>query len=161
MQPLPVQNVSAVANVQEKHITLSWNPQDDPLEPSATPTSYIIYIKQNDKGWDNGTVVNANKVNIAAVPGVLYRFRIAALNDGGSSLKSEEVCARVPFNKNAHQVMIVNGFERVASAQAVDCDTLRGFDMKLDPGVAYISNTSIYDLNGMPIASAGFDHFSA
>ena len=158
VQPLPVQNVSAVANVQEKHITLSWNPQDDPLEPSATPTSYIIYIKQNDKGWDNGTVVNANKVNIAAVPGVLYRFRIAALNDGGSSLKSEEVCARVPFSKNAHQVMIVNGFERVAAAQAVDCDTLRGFDMKQDPGVAYISNTSIYDLNGMPVAGNTFDY---
>ena len=122
------------------------------------PTSYIIYIKQNDRGWDNGTVVNANKVNINATPGVLYRFRIAALNDGGSSLKSEEVCARIPYDKGAAQVMIVNGFERLAAAQAVDCDTLRGFDMKQDPGVAYISNTSIYDLNGMPVAGNTFDY---
>lgn len=158
VQPLPVRDLSAVADTREKVITLSWNPQADPLEPSAMPTSYIIYIKQNDRGWDNGTVVNANKVNINATPGVLYRFRIAALNDGGSSLKSEEVCARIPYDKGAAQVMIVNGFERLAAAQAVDTDTLRGFDMKQDPGVAYIRNTGIYDLNGMPVAGNTFDY---
>ena len=158
VQPLPVKDIAAVANAKEKYITLSWNPQDDPLEPSAKPTSYIIYIKQNDKGWDNGTVVNTNIVNITAVPGVLYRFRVAALNDGGSSLKSEEVCARVPYNKDAMGVMIANGFDRLAAPQAVDTDTLRGFDMKQDPGVAYIQNTSIYDLNGMPVAGNTFDY---
>ena len=158
VQPLPIKDFAAVTNAQEKHITLSWNPQNDPVEPSATPTSYIIYIKQNDKGWDNGTVVNTNKVNITAVPGVLYRFRVAALNDGGHSLKSEEVCARVPYNKNAPAVMIVNGFERLAAPQAIDTDTLRGFDMKQDPGVAYMQNTSVYDLNGMPIAGNTFDY---
>lgn len=158
VQPLPVKDISAVANINEKNITLSWNPQNDPLEPSAVPTSYIIYIKQNNHGWDNGTVINANKVNIAATPGVFYRFSIAALNEGGSSLKSEEICARIPYNKDAESVMIVNGFERVAAAQAVDCDTLRGFDMKQDPGVAYLKNTSIYDLNGMPVAGNTFDY---
>lgn len=158
VQPLPVKDVAAVANVQAKHITLSWSPQDDPLEESAKPTSYIIYIRQNDRGWDNGTVVNANKVNIAAVPGVLYRFRIAALNDGGSSMRSEEVCARVPYGKNTRSVLIVNGFERVAAAQAVDMDTLRGFDMRQDPGVAYMKDISIYDLNGMPVAGNTFDY---
>ena len=158
VQPLPVQNIAAITNVKDKHIRLSWTPQNDALEPTATPTSYIIYTKQNDRGWDNGTVVTTNNVNITAVPGVLYRFRVAALNDGGSSLKSEEVCARIPFSKNATEVMIVNGFERLAAAQAIDCDTLRGFDMKQDPGVAYIRNTSIYDLNGMPVAGNTFDY---
>lgn len=158
VQPLPVLNVAAVANVQDKHITLSWTPQNDPLEPTAKPTSYIIYIRQNDRGWDNGTVVNSNKVNINAVPGVTYRFRIAALNDGGSSLPSEEVCARIPYSRNTQSILIVNGFDRVAAAQAVDVDTLRGFDMKQDPGVAYIKNTSIYDLNGMPVAGNTFDY---
>ena len=158
VQPLPVQNISAVVNAKNKHISLSWTPQEDPLEPTATPTSYIIYIKQNDRGWDNGTVVNTNQVNIAATPGVLYRFRVAALNEGGSSLKSEEVCARVPYSKNAIPVMIVNGFERLAAAQAIDTDTLRGFDMKQDPGVAYIQNTSVYDLNGMPMAGNTFNY---
>lgn len=158
VQPLPVKDICAIANPHDKNITLSWNPQTDPLEPSATPTSYVIYIKQNDKGWDNGTVVNANIVNIAATPGVFYKFRIAALNEGGSSLKSEEICARIPYDKDAASVMIVNGFDRLAAAQAVDNDTLRGFDMKQDPGVAYIKNTSIYDLNGMPIAGNTFDY---
>lgn len=158
VQPLPVMNVSAIANVQNKHITLSWTPRNDPQEESAKPHSYIIYIRQNDRGWDNGTVVNDNKVNIVAVPGVMYRFRIAALNDGGSSLLSEEVCARVPYSKNTKSVLIVNGFDRVAAAQAVDTDTLRTFDMRQDPGVAYMKNISIYDFNGMPVAGNTFDY---
>lgn len=158
VQPLPVKDIVAITNVKDKNITVSWNPQNDPLEPSAVPTSYIIYIKQNGKGWDNGTVINSNIVNINAIPGVFYRFKVAALNDGGSSMQSEEVCARVPFNKNAQQVMIINGFERLAAAQAVDTDTLRGFDMNQDPGVAYIQNTSIYNLNGMPVAGNTFDY---
>ena len=158
VQPLPVKDLSAVTNEKEKLITLKWNPQVDPLEPTAMPTSYVIYIKQNNKGWDNGTVVNANQVNINATPGVFYRFRIAALNEGGSSMKSEEVCARIPYNNEAVKVMIVNGFERLAAAQAVDTDTLRGFDMSQDPGVAYIRNTSIYNLNGMPVAGNTFDY---
>lgn len=158
VQPLPVQNLAAVANAKDKQITLSWTPQEDPLEPTATPTSYIIYIKQNDRGWDNGIVVNANRVNINATPGILYRFRVAAVNDGGSSLKSEEVCARVPYSKNATEVMIVNGFERLAAAQALDTDSVRGFDMTKDPGVAYMQNTSVYDLNGMPMAGNTFNY---
>lgn len=158
VQPLPVQNLAAVANAKDKQITLSWTPQDDPLEPTATPTSYIIYIKQNDRGWDNGIVVNTNRVNINATPGILYRFRVAAVNDGGSSLKSEEVCARVPYSKNATEVMIVNGFERLAAAQALDTDSVRGFDMTKDPGVAYMQNTSVYDLNGMPMAGNTFNY---
>lgn len=158
VQPLPVQNLAAVTNTKDKQITLSWTPQEDPLEPTATPTSYIIYIKQNDRGWDNGIVVNTNRVNINATPGILYRFRVAAVNDGGSSLKSEEVCARVPYSKNATEVMIVNGFERLAAAQALDTDSVRGFDMTKDPGVAYMQNTSVYDLNGMPMAGNTFNY---
>jgi uncharacterized protein (TIGR00369 family) len=152
VQPLPVRNITAIANKEAKNITLSWTPQADPLEPTATPLSYIIYIKQDDRGWDNGTVIKGTMANINAKPGVLYRFRVAALNEGGSSLKSEEVCARIPFNKNAPEVIIVNGFERLAAPQAVDVDTLRGFDIKQDPGVAYMQNTSLYELNGMPVA---------
>ncbi len=158
VQPLPVQNIAAVANAKDKNITLFWTPQEDPLEPTARPTSYIIYTKQNDRGWDNGTVVTGNKAHITAVPGVLYRFRVAALNEGGCSMMSEEVCARVPFSQGAQGVLIVNGFERVAAAQAVDNDILRGFDMKQDPGVAYMKNISISDLNGMPVAGNTFDY---
>lgn len=158
VQPLPVCNLAAIANPKEKNITLSWAPQRDPLEPSATPTSYIIYIRQNDRGWENGIVVNSNAVNISATPGTLYRFRVAALNDGGSSMQSEEVCARVPFDKKAHSVMIANGFERLAAPQAVVNDTTRNFDINIDPGVAYYTNTSIYELNGMPVAGNTFDY---
>ncbi len=158
VQPLPVKNIAAVANSHDKNITLSWTPQNDPLEESAKPTSYIIYIKQNNRGWDNGTVVKDNAVNVTAIPGVLYRFRVAAINDGGCSMKSEEVCARVPYNKDAKSILIANGFERVAAAQAVDMDTIRGFFIEQDPGIAYMKNTTISDLNGMPVAGNTFDY---
>ncbi len=158
VQPLPVRNIAAVANAQGKHIALSWTPQNDPLEKTAKPTSYIIYTKQNGRGWDNGTVVTDTRVNVDAIPGVLYRFRVAALNDGGSSMPSEEVCARVPYSQGAPSVLIVNGFERIAAAQAVDIDTIRCFDMEQDPGVAYMKNISIADLNGMPVAGNTFNY---
>lgn len=160
VQPLPVRDLAAVTNTSNKQITLSWTPQTDPLEESAMPNSYILYIKQNDRGWDNGTIVTGTQVNINATPGIMYRFKVAALNEGGSSMPSEEVCARVAYDNNALSIMIVNGFERIAAPQAIDNDTLRGFDIKQDPGVAYISNTSIYDLNGMPIAGNTFDYAS-
>ena len=158
VQPMPVRDISAIANKKDNQVCLTWTPQNDPLENSAAPTSYIIYIKQDNRGWDNGTVVTTNSVNINAIPGVFYRFKVAALNDGGQSLLSEEVCARIPFDKKSQNIMIVNGFERLAAAQAVDNDSLRGFDMSQDPGVAYMQNTSIYNLNGMPVAGNTFNY---
>lgn len=158
VQPLPVKSLAALANAEEKKITLSWQPQADPLEPTASASSYVIYIRQNDRGWENGIVVNTNKVSIAATPGVFYRFRVAALNDGGSSMLSEEVCARVPYGKKTQSVMLVNGFERIAAPQVVVSDTARYFDVALDPGVAYYQNTSLYDLNGMPVAGNTYDY---
>ena len=158
IQPMPVRDISAIARKKEKQILLTWTPQNDPLEESATPTSYIIYTKQNNRGWDNGTVVTTNRATINATPGILYRFKVAALNNGGSSMMSEEVCARIPYDKKAQSIMIINGFERLAPAQAVDCDSIRGFDFAQDPGVAYMKNTSIYAIDGLPAAGNTFDY---
>ena len=158
VQPLPVKNVKAVANAGKRTISISWSPVLDPVEKSAKPWEYVVYTRRGASAWDNGRVVRDTVENIEAVAGVLYQFRIAALNDGGCSMKSAEVCARVPENQTADNVMIVNGFERLAAPQAFANDSVRGFDMNTDPGVAYYRNISIYDVDGKPVAGNTFDY---
>ena len=158
VQPLPVKNVKAVADAVSGSISLSWSPVTDPVEKSAKPWGYVVYTRRGSSAWNNGRVVRDTVENIEAAAGVLYQFRVAALNDGGCSLKSAEVCARVPWNPKADNIMIVNGFERLAAPQAFANDSVRGFDMNTDPGVAYYRNISIYDINGVPVAGNTFDY---
>lgn len=158
VQPLPVKGVCAVADPQRGRIHLSWTPVSDSLEESAEPTGYIVYTKRGAGGWDNGYVVRDTAFDVDAEVGVLYQFRVSALNDGGCSLKSAEVCARIPERQTAKSVMIVNGFERLAAPQPIVNDSVRGFDSNVDPGVACYKNISIYDLNGVPVAGNTFDY---
>lgn len=137
VQPLPVESFAAEADHFNSRIKLSWKAVKDPLETSATPTSYIIYTAKGNGGWDNGNVVNETTAYIDAEDDVLYRFKVEALNEGGASMPSEELCAMLSSNRNAPSILIVNGFTRLASPQPFDNDSLRGFDMNQDPGVAY------------------------
>lgn len=138
VQPLPIEAFSAEADHLNSRIKLAWKAVVDPLEPSATPHSYVVYTAKGDKGWDNGTVVKEPSFTTDADDDVLYRFRVHALNDGGSSMASEELCAMVSSNRQAPEVLIVNGFTRLAAPQPIDNDSLRGFLMDEDPGVPYI-----------------------
>ena len=158
VQPLPVKRLMAVANTDNKTVRLSWSPENDSIEKSAEAWGYVIYTRKGAGAWDNGRVVRDTIENLEAEAGVLYQFRVAALNDGGCSLKSAEVCARVPVNPMADRVMIVNCFERLAAPQAFENDSTRGFDMDIDPGVAYYRNISIFDQNGVPVAGNTFDY---
>ncbi len=135
--PLPVSHFAAEADVLNSRINLSWKPVKDVLEKSATPTSYVVYTATTNTGWDNGTVVTESNYHMDAVPNTLYRFKVEAINDGGASLPSEELCAMISNKKNAPEVLIANGFTRLAAPQPIDNDSLRGFNMKRDPGVAY------------------------
>ena len=61
---------------------------------------------------------------------------MAAINRGGESFPSEELCvAHSPQAKK--NILIVNNFHRLAAPQVVDNDSLQGFDMEQDPGVSY------------------------
>ena len=65
-------------------------------------------------------------------PGVLYSFRIAALNDGGQSFPTEvlSTCYQPDAEKT---ILIVSGFHRVSSPAVV----FQGFDLDADMGVSY------------------------
>ena len=116
--------------------TLSWREVKDPNEPSANPTGYIVYTSVGSADFDNGILVQGTKTKIKLEPGVLYSFRVAAVNKGGRSFPSEVMSAAYVPGATAN-VMIVNAFNRLASpAVRMDENGWR-FDIDADPGVSY------------------------
>lgn len=117
--------------------TLSWSPKIDKTEPSATPTSYVLYTAQGQRGgFDNGQMIKNAGCQIQLEPGKLYHFKVTAYNKGGESFPSETLS--VLYNPKATQkILVVNNFHRLASPQVIDTATEQGFDMDIDPGVSY------------------------
>lgn len=113
---------------------LTWLPVNDPREPTAKPTRYIIYMATGTGGFDNGTAVAATACDVQLEPGVLYRFRISAANAGGES-ETTETLAALWRRADAKTVLVVNGFQRLAAPAVIDEPGRQGFDFDADPGV--------------------------
>lgn len=116
--------------------TLSWEPTIDELESTSTPTGYIIYTQQSGYGYDNGTLIKkACNYRLQLKPNVLYSFKVAAVNEGGQSFTTEELCAL--YNPKASKnILIINGFNRLSPPAIIDNDSLQGFDFDTDPGIS-------------------------
>jgi len=141
VQPLPVKSLCANFTGERK-VTLSWTPVIDPIEETAKPDRYIVYVKRGEEGFDNGVVVDDTAVTfISLVPGKIYSFKVAALNSGGESFPSEvlSVCWQDSSKGN---VLIINAFDRVAGPEVVDVDKFKGFVSFLDEGVPYMYDIS-------------------
>ena len=137
VQPLPVSHFSMSMIEDDSKVRLRWRPVKDPLEPTATPDRYIVYRSINGAGYDNGTVVD-KPVYVAPVEkGVIYSYKVAALNDGGCSLPSEELSLYIANNEQG-RVLVVNGFHRLSGPEVVSTATRAGFDLDYDPGVPYM-----------------------
>jgi hypothetical protein len=139
VQPLPVSHFSAILQGNGK-AQLRWKGTQDPLYKSASPTSYIIYTREGDKGYDNGVVVKNTEVTITVKPNVLYSFKVAALNAGGESFLSEELVVYQSPEEKASSVLVVNGFQRVSGPAVVENESECGFDLGIDPGVPYMKS---------------------
>ena len=134
VQPLPVTNFSTEFYDKKKtSVFLSWEPQEDSLETTATPSKYVVYTSRNDGGWDNGTLVDAPHCVMPIDSGVIYNFKVTALNDGGESFPSEvlSVCK----GKSSQTALIINGFDRVSAPDYFDTGDYSGFLDKYDQGV--------------------------
>ena len=146
VQPLPVKNFAAILTPDSKRVQLSWEPVADELEPTAVAKSYVLYKREGTGGFDEGTVIEGTKCEVEIQPGVIYGFKVVALNEGGISFPSEILSVGVsasPAAKRA-KVMIVNGFERVSAPahfQSKD-STYAGFLDIYDHGVPYIRDFS-------------------
>ncbi|MCF0198130.1 MAG: hypothetical protein HUK02_02255 [Bacteroidaceae bacterium] len=139
VQPLPVQNFSALLDAVGDSVCLSWEATPDEIEATARPDYYILYKSEGDLGYDNGTRVESNKVTLPVNRGKLTRFRVTAANRGGQSMVSEELSVFSAL-RIGRQALIINGFQRMAAPQPVHAVGQKGFDMNQDPGVVYQKN---------------------
>lgn len=134
VQPMPVHAFS-VSLVNGK-AQLSWQPTEDPLEPTAKPAYYRVYTRVGDGGFDQGYQINGTSVNINMEEGHLYSFKVTACNSGGESFPSEILCAGFP-SRNARKVTVVNNFTRVSAPAWFDTPQMAGFTEDLDSGVPW------------------------
>ena len=118
-------------------IRLSWNPVNDPQEPTATPTGYILYTAIGDADFDNGRYIRSkNEFDMQLEPDLLYHFKVAAVNRGGQSFPTETLSAYYT-PKAQKTIMIVNGFHRLSSPAIRNTTEEQGFDLDEDPGISY------------------------
>ncbi len=134
VQPLPVAHLQATFT-EPNVATLTWLPVADSLSPGAEPTGYVVYIAEEQQGFNNGTFTEKPSFTLKNLQkGRLYRLKVTAVNAGGESFPSEElaVCYQ---SATQPTVLIVNGFDRVAAPATLDTETLMGFANFLDEGV--------------------------
>lgn len=141
VQPLPVSHFQISLN-NDGSATLKWRPVEDLLEPSATPEKYIVYQRIGDNDFNNGVLIDKTEYTVNDIePGVIYSFKISAVNGGGESFPSE-ILSLSHQPENPEPILIVNGFDRVAAAATIESDNFLGFMDLWDQGVP-----DKYDLN--------------
>lgn len=133
VQPLPVTHM--MSELTDGGVRLRWKAQEDKLEPSATPTAYVLYTRIEDQGFDNGRAVADTSIILRdLIPGKIYSFKVRAANDGGLSMPSEIIAVSL-VDYHSKPVLVVNGFTRVAAPAVIKEPNLRGFAHFIDAGV--------------------------
>ena len=118
-------------------VRISWNAVDDPQEPTAKPTGYILYTAIGEADFDNGTYIRSkSEFNMRLEPDLLYHFKVAAVNRGGQSFPTEVLSAYYT-PKAKKTILVVNGFHRLSSPAIRNTLFEQGFDLDDDPGVTY------------------------
>ena len=135
VQPLPVTHFATALN-ENGDVILSWQAQNDPLEPTAKAKKFIVYTRINNGGFDNGVLVESNNYLVKSInENTIYSFKVTAVNDGGESFPSEILS--VNYIKNKKPVLIVNGFDRICGPATLEADNFKGFADFIDQGVPY------------------------
>lgn len=141
VQPLPVSHFQAIFNESGK-LRLQWQPVADPLEDSAVPEKYMLYTRIEDEGFDNGILVDQPYVELPEIEeGLIYSFKVTALNAGGESFPSE-ILSVCNMGTDKTPVLIVNGFDRISAAATIETEEYLGFVDLWDEGVSHG-----YDMN--------------
>lgn len=145
VQPLSVINM-VIERADDDSFLLTWDPRPDTLEKTAEPAAYIVYRRQGTGGFDNGTLTNETSFPISGtMPGIVYSYRVSAVNDGGESALSEVVSMGISVSASARaslrhggsaRMLVINGFDRVAAPGTIDENAFRGFSGLVDEGVA-------------------------
>jgi hypothetical protein len=129
--PLAPRGLLAMGSAVEGTVLLTWEGVSDPLEPTARPTSFRVYVRNGSGGFDNGTTVSGTTFS-ARLDSVWAGFKVTAVNEGGESAPSEVVGASIGAGK---RVLVVSAFDRIGPPAAVDIAQWRGFPEFMDHGV--------------------------
>lgn len=133
VQPLPV-DAFAIHADGNGYYTLNWQPVDDPLEPSAKPTCYIVYEATGDRYYHPVAVTTIPSWTTRIDDDKIHAYYVVAGNDGGVSFPSETL-ALYDNNHRMPSVEIVNGFTRVSAPEWTDGADYAGFDFSENYGV--------------------------
>lgn len=116
VQPLPVKQLGIQISNGQAPVTnavLQWQANLDTLEPTATPTYYMVYIQENDGEWNVQQVEDATQLQVDLRHGVRYNYYVVAGNNGGLSMPSPVISAYMSEQDDAPMVLIVDGFDEV------------------------------------------------
>ncbi|MGE5399036.1 MAG: fibronectin type III domain-containing protein, partial [Ignavibacteriales bacterium] len=133
VQPLPVDHFQAL--LINGNAVLRWHPVFDAQEKTASPDRYVVYTRTGDGDFDNGRIADTSGIVFSDLkPGVIYSYKVTAVNGGGESFPSEilSVC-RVDNGKKP--VLVINGFDRICAPATVEAPGFSGFANFIDPGV--------------------------
>ena len=141
IQPLPVRQM-ALERTGNKNIKLQWLPSEDPLEPTAIPKAYKVYIRKEGQGFDTGTLID-DPFFEWELPhwDTLFSFYVTAINDGGESFPSEILSVAL-VRGQPNTVLVVNGFNRISGPAIFDNPPMAGIAWWEDQGVPYLFNAS-------------------
>ena len=140
VQPLPVDHMQ-LRFIHEGEVELTWRAVQDPLEKTAQAQQYIVYVREGDCAFDNGTLVSKPVFRHAQKAGVVYSYQVTAVNEGGESFPSEILSAGRAKREHG-VVLVVNGFDRISAPDDFSTDSLAGFADWSDHGVPYINDIS-------------------
>lgn len=141
VQPLPVSHFAIDEGYKKNTFRLRWAPTEDVLEPTAKPQGYIVYTRIGYGGFDNGVFVRGTEYIAKVEPGLVYSFKITAVNKGGESFPSEILSAyKAKHSKGT--ILIANAFHRTSGPATIETALQQGFDIESDPGLPYISTTA-------------------
>ncbi len=108
VQPLPVHEMAIAPDG-----TIRWTAPIDSLEPSATPTYYMIYVRADEGEWDVQQVEKKTELKLNLQRGVQYDCYVVAGNDGGLSMPGPMVSAYLAPDEKAPMALIVDAFDDV------------------------------------------------
>jgi hypothetical protein len=141
VQPLPVKQFSCKF-IDNNKLELNWTAVIDSLEPTAVPEQYVLYTRIEDGAFNNGVLINSNKITLNVPSDKIYSFKVTAVNKGGESFPSE-ILSAYRSNNQKPEVLIVNGFNRISAPTSFQIDsTYAGFLNDEDAGVPYKSDIS-------------------
>lgn len=151
VQPLPVLDCH-IDPLGGDTLRLSWSPKPDPIEPTAVPTYYVVYLRGNDGEWQT-VVCDTTRFMHVARRGTRYDYYVVAGNAGGFSFPSETLSTYLAPKKGKEEppmLLILNAFNHVGAPLWFNDSTFAGIvpgSYAVEDGLygAYIGDQFIYD----------------